>query len=112
MGQKYPKTTRELLDWLKAKQDKKDQKTLDLVAGIERAVQTIEAEKADPTARWPKQYARLEYNGKQVRSIVAYYCDRCYSGGVAASQFEDGSQVSCWHCDLCRQHCDYQIVSV
>lgn len=112
MTQKYPKTTRELLDWLKAKQNKKDQQTLKLVAGIERAVEQIAKEKLDPTAKWPKQYARLEYNSVQVRSMVLYHCARCHAGGVAASQVEDGQQISCWHCDMCNAHCEYRVLTV
>ena len=112
MKSQYPKTTRELLDFLKAKQNKKDQKTLDLVAGIERAVEQIAKEKKDPTSLWPKQYMRLEYNGVQVKSVVVFYCAHCRVGGVAASQVESGEYVQCWHCDLCNDHCDFRMLAV
>lgn len=112
MKKEYPKTTRELLDYLKTKRNQKDQKTLDLVAGIERAVEKIAQEKLDPTTRWPKQYARLEYNGVTVKSIVLYHCDRCHAGGVAASQQDGGEQVKCWHCDMCNQHCEFRMLTV
>ncbi len=94
----YPKTSKDLLQTLKDRRFAHDAKLSGAV-------------KRDKTIFWPKQFSRLELNGQEVRSVVAWSCSTCHAQGVATSHSENGNEVPCWHCSECNEHTDFQVVT-
>ena len=117
-----PRNTKELLEYLKENRlgpyeknggesdarAKEMQSDLDkfIHKGAQKAARTLFREKT-----MPMEFSRLEFNGGEVRSIVFYHCAHCGTGGVSTSQDDDGTLLSCWHCNTCDGHCTFRAIT-